>query len=86
MDDERNSYNFSTANAGRLSDSKFLLTTAGYTSSNCSALSYAITSSLTWINQDPTDQLEFSILVNEDPSLVGEHTLTVEMTSDNYSS
>ena len=60
--------------------------TACYTSSNCGALSYAITSSLTWINQDPTDQLEFSILVNEDPSLVGEHTLTVEVTSDDYSS
>ena len=57
-----------------------------YATSNCGALSYAMTSAQTWIIQDLDDELNFSIEVDEDPSLVGEHTLTVEVTSDDYSS
>ena len=43
-----------------------------------------MTSSQTWIIQDPGDQLNFRIEVNEDPSLLGAHALTVEVTSVDY--
>ena len=37
------------------------------------------------MKQDPTDDRLFSLEVNEDPSLVGEYTLTLEVNSVDYS-
>ena len=43
-----------------------------------------MTSSQPWIVQDSDDDRVFSIEVNEDESLIGDHTLSVEVSSDDY--
>ena len=56
----------------------------GFESATCGALSYAMTSLQTWIVQDLTDDRTFSIDVDEDASLIGVHTLIVEVSSIDY--
>ena len=72
----------------RLEDSgtQSLQAISGFASDTCGSFTYTMNSSLTWIIQDPSDELKFSIEVNEDPSLLGAHILTVEVASDDYSS
>ena len=47
-------------------------------------MTYSKTSNQSWITQDSTNDRIFMISVNEDPSLTGEHTLSVLVTSDDY--
>ena len=59
---------------------------AGFESETCGSWTSIMTSSQTWILQDLSDDLTFSIEVDEDESLIGDHTLSVEVSSDDYPS
>ena len=43
-----------------------------------------MSSSQSWIVQDLTDDRSFSIEVNDDPTLIGDHTLSIEVSSVDY--
>ena len=45
---------------------------------------YTYTSGQAWITQDTADDRTFSIAVSEDPSLLGPHSLDVQVTSVDY--
>ena len=45
---------------------------------------YEISSSQSWIYQDAINARKFSIEVNDEPSLLGEHSLTVLVSSTSY--
>ena len=49
-------------------------------------MTYTILSSEPWMIQTAPGSNEVSLEVDEDPSLVGLHTLSIEVTSDDYPS
>ena len=65
---------------------KCLQSIAGFESATCGTWTYTVSSSQPWIIQDLSDDQTFSIDVDEDASLIGDHTLSVEVSSDNYPS
>ena len=56
-----------------------------FASETCGPWTYAMSSSQPWIIQDFSDDRTFSIEVNEDASLIGDYTLSVVVSSDEYS-
>ena len=58
----------------------------GFETATCGTWTYAMSSSQSWIEQDSSNDRTFSIAVDEDASLLGDHTLSVVVSSDEYSS
>ena len=68
------------------SGTQSLQSISGFESATCGTWTYDMTSSESWIVQDSSDDRSFSIEVNDNASLIGDHTLSVEVNSDNYPS
>ena len=47
-------------------------------------MTYTKTSDQSWISQSPSDDRLFIMLVDEDPSLRGDHVLSVQVSSNDY--
>ena len=58
----------------------------GFESETCGPWTYTMSSSQSWIAQDTDDDRTFSIVVDEDASLIGDHVLSVLVSSVNYPS
>ena len=57
---------------------------AGFDSETCGTMTYSKTSSQNWIIQDSSNDRIFIISVNKNPNLIGEHTLSLQITSYDY--
>ena len=68
------------------SGTQSLKSITGYESITCGTFTYTMTSSQAWIVQNSLEDRLFSIEVDTDPSLQGDHTLSVEVSSDEYHS
>ena len=58
---------------------KNLRAISSFESEVCAVLSYEIISTDDWITHDPLDDRVITISVNEDPSLLGDHSLELQI-------
>lgn len=68
-----------------IEDSGSLIMAQAGRSQTCGKMSYNSLSGLDWISQSPENDREFHLSLNDDATLIGDHELSVSVTSDDYS-